>query len=152
MIVLGIDPGPVKSAYCVFDGTSILEKGHVYNPLLLGPFPERSIDDYVVGIEMIASYGMPVGAEVFETCVFIGQLTYYFEKWKGYQTHHIYRKDIKMHFCHSMKAKDANIRQALIDRFGAPGTKKNQGATYGVSGDVWSALAIAVYLYDNSIK
>jgi hypothetical protein len=40
-------------------------------------------------------------------------------------TNYIYRKDEKMNICHSMRAKDSNIRQALIDRFGVVGTKKN---------------------------
>ena len=41
-----------------------------------------------------------------------------------------------------MKAKDSNIRQALIDRFGPVGTKKNPGWFYGVSKDVWAAIAV----------
>ena len=73
---------------------------------------------------MVASYGMPVGKEVFETCVAIGQF-----KQKAMENdipvEFIYRKDEKMNLCHSMKAKDSNIRQALIDRFGPVGTKKN---------------------------
>lgn len=72
-------------------------------------------------IEMIASYGMPVGKEVFDTCVWIGR----FAETSGMPTNYIYRKDEKMNICHSMRAKDSNIRQALIDRFGVVGTKKN---------------------------
>lgn len=72
-------------------------------------------------IEMIASYGMPVGKEVFDTCVWIGK----FAEASGMKESYIYRKDEKMNICHSMKAKDSNIRQALIDRFGVVGTKKN---------------------------
>lgn len=72
-------------------------------------------------IEMIASYGMPVGKEVFDTCVWIGR----FVEASGMPTNYIYRKDEKMNICHSMRAKDSNIRQALIDRFGVVGTKKN---------------------------
>lgn len=75
-------------------------------------------------IEMIASYGMAVGKEVFDTCVWIGRF-----KETAIMNHkkveYIYRKDEKMNICHSMKAKDSNIRQALIDRFGEVGTKKN---------------------------
>lgn len=70
---------------------------------------------------MIASYGMPVGKEVFETCVWIGK----FAEASGMKENYIYRKEEKMNLCHSMKAKDSNIRQALIDRFGVVGTKKN---------------------------
>ena len=72
-------------------------------------------------IEMIASYGMPVGKEVFETCVWIGK----FAEASGMKENYIYRKEEKINLCQSMKAKDSNIRQALIDRFGVVGTKKN---------------------------
>ena len=59
-----------------------------------------------------------------------------------------YRKQIVMHHCNDARAKDKNIRQAMIDRFGEPGTKKNPGGTYGISKDIWSALAIAAYALD----
>lgn len=81
-----------------------------------------------MAIEMIASYGMPVGKEVFETCVWIGRFIEdmkYIPQDRITTTEYIYRKDEKMNLCHSMKAKDSNIRQALIDRFGVVGTKKN---------------------------
>ena len=75
-------------------------------------------------IEMVASYGMAVGATVFETCVAIGQFKEIAMR-QNIPVEFIYRKDEKMNLCHSMKAKDSNIRQALIDRFGEVGTKKN---------------------------
>jgi len=59
----------------------------------------------------------------------------------------ISRRAVKLHLCGSARAKDANIRQALIDRYGgsaAIGRKAAPGPLYGVSKDVWSALAIAV--------
>jgi hypothetical protein len=62
-----------------------------------------------------------------------------------------------LHHCHSAKAKDSNIRQALADRFapGEPnygkGTKANQGWFYGFSADVWQAYALAVYAADQEI-
>lgn len=75
-------------------------------------------------IEMIASYGMAVGQTVFETCVWIGRFVE-IASFNNIKIEYIYRKDEKMNLCHSMKAKDSNIRQALIDRFGIVGTKKN---------------------------
>ena len=75
-------------------------------------------------IEMIANYGMAVGKTVFDTCVWIGRFIEIAEH-RHTETEYIYRKDEKMNICHSMKAKDSNIRQALIDRFGKVGTKKN---------------------------
>lgn len=75
-------------------------------------------------VEMVASYGMPVGKEVFDTCVWIGRYIQQVDD-VGKEYDYIYRKDEKMNICHSMKAKDSNIRQALIDRFGEVGTKNN---------------------------
>lgn len=82
------------------------------------------IRQYVLAIEMVASYGMPVGETIFETCVWIGRIIETVYRYNIPVTK-IYRKDEKMNICHSMKAKDSNIRQALIDRFGEVGTKKN---------------------------
>ena len=75
-------------------------------------------------IEMIASYEMAVGQTVFETCVWIGRFVE-IASFNNIKFEYIYRKDEKMNLCYSMKAKDSNIRQALIDRFGPVGTKKN---------------------------
>jgi len=44
-----------------------------------------------------------------------------------------------------MRAKDANIRQALLDLIGPQGTKKTPGPTYGIKSHTWAALAVAVY-------
>jgi len=58
---------------------------------------------------------------------------------------------VKLHLCGSARAKDTNIRQALIDRYGgsaAIGKKAAPGPLYGVSKDVWSALAVAVTAAD----
>jgi hypothetical protein len=94
---------------------------------------------------MIASYGMPVGASVFETCVWIGR---FIQRRKCPDFEYIYRKEEKMNLCYSMKAKDSNIRQALIDRFGEVGTKKNQGFFYGFKKDIWAAFAVGVTYLD----
>lgn len=95
-------------------------------------------------IEEIASYGMPVGREVFQTVRWSGR----FEEAYG-KARYIPRLNVKMHICKSPKANDSTIRQALIDRFGpgrekAIGTKKNPGPLYGISGDQWAALALAL--------
>ena len=98
-------------------------------------------------IEMVASYGMAVGATVFETCVAIGQFKEIAEN-QDIPVEFIYRKDEKMNLCQSMRAKDSNIRQALIDRFGVVGTKKNPGWFYGFKKDIWSAYAVGVTYCD----
>jgi hypothetical protein len=150
--ILAIDPGDQQSAFVVWDGEEIFDKGLLPNQELIDKIFILDCDK--MAIEMIASYGMPVGKTVFETCVWIGRFTERFINTKpcwppldNYVTY-IYRKDVKMHLCGTTKAKDGNIRQALIDRFGECGTKKNPGKLYGVSKDIWAALALAVTYTD----
>jgi hypothetical protein len=96
----------------------------------------------IFAIEMVASYGMPVGREVFETVRWIGRFQ---QAWRDPETvRFVYRKDVKLHLCGSARAKDANIRQALIDKLGPVGTKAVPGPLYGVKSHIWSALAVAV--------
>lgn len=92
---------------------------------------------------MIASYGMPVGKEVFETCVWIGK----FAEASGMKESYIYRKDEKMNICHSMKAKDSNIRQALIDRFGVVGTKKNPRLVLWIQSRYMASVCRGNYIF-----
>ena len=62
------------------------------------------------------------------------------------------RKEVVTALCGSSKANDASVRQALIDRYGgkekAIGKKKAPGPLYGVTKDVWSALAVAIVWQD----
>jgi hypothetical protein len=145
MAILSIDPGNVESAYCLIEEETYkpIEFGKIDNTLLLIKLGELNYDKLI--IEMIASYGMPVGASVFETCVWIGR---FIQRRKCPDFEYIYRKEEKMNLCYSMKAKDSNIRQALIDRFGEVGTKKNQGFFYGFKKDIWAAFAVGVTYLD----
>ena len=157
-MILGIDPGYVQSAYLIWDWKNkvIVSSGIKSNPEFLDLLREKKQLDLsdklseplIHVIEMISSYGMPVGKEIFETCLLIGRMVEIFAG--GVRL--VYRKDIKLHLCGTSRAKDGNIRQALIDRFGSPGTKKAPGLLYGVSKDIWSALAVCIYWQDNQIE
>lgn len=152
MLILGIDPGTTKSAWVLWDDEKedIILRSIDENAHLAGRFTGlcKEFQDAEIAIEMVASYGMAVGKEVFETCVWIGVFLRSLSKSDCIHDHFVYRKDVKLNLCGSVKAKDANIRQALIDRFGEPGSKKNPGKLYGVSKDIWSALAVAVTFSD----
>ncbi len=152
-MILAIDPGPAKSAWLVMTPRfrvvefAIEENEAVKNTL------RRCFDAYEgteVAIEMIASYGMPVGASIFSTCVWIGR---FIEAWRGmHEPTMITRNQVKNHICHSSRAKDSNIRQALIDRYPAlgggktpqVGTVKSPGPLFGIKADIWAALAVAI--------
>ena len=153
MRILAIDPGTSKSAWVLWcdEQEKILNMGIEENGALTERLHAHSDaqDPHVhIAIEMVASYGMPVGKEIFETCVWIGVFLALLKCFPAHENCFVYRKDVKLNLCGSVKAKDGNIRQALIDRFGDPGTKTNPGKLYGVSKDLWSALAVAVTYSD----
>ena len=143
MKILAIDPGPNQSGLLVWDGKTILYKEIVdNNQIIIEDLCSISAD--VLLVEQIKSLGMPVSDSIFDTVFWTGR---FIQKWYGLW-HRVPRREVKMHLCGSMRAKDSNIRQALIDRLGEPGTKKNPGVTYVVKKDLWAALALAVYWMD----
>lgn len=165
MRILAIDPGNVESGYAVINmpDFELLDFGKVNNNKLLDMIRDLEFGGWKksntyfkinhFAIEMIGNYGMPVGKDVFETCVWIGQFKEALEA-QGEIVNYIYRKDEKMTLCENMKAKDSNIRQALINRYAkhnfknGKGTQKNPDTFYGVANDVWQAIAVGVTYYD----
>jgi hypothetical protein len=155
-MILAIDPGNIESAYVVLDNNlkpidfAKMDNEDVMECICSGDFGK--CDN--VAIEMVASYGMSVGKTVFDTCVWIGKFSEAIYIDMGIKPKYIYRKDEKMNLCYSMKAKDSNIIQALIDRF-APntpnrgkGNKASKGWFYGFKKDIWQAYAVGVTYYD----
>lgn len=154
--LLAIDPGPEQSAWVILDEDRGAPLGwaKVPNVALLDHISATTADR--LAVEMIASYGMPVGREVFETCTWIGRFV---ERWAfdcdpaPRPFTYVYRRDVKLHLCGSVRAKDSNVRQALIDRYGpgkdrAVGRKATPGPLYGLTGDCWAALGVAVTVAD----
>lgn len=147
--ILGIDPGPEESGYAIIYGDSVIECGVLCN---MAMSTRLRAWEYEVAIEMIASYGMAVGAEVFDTCVWIGRF------WEICKNDPILlkRKEVVTHLCGTPKGKDANVRQALIDMFPGTGggkvpqigTKKKPGPLFGISSHMWPALGVAITARD----
>lgn len=148
--MFAIDPGTTKSAWCMFDGERVVDCGIESNDEVLAIV--QSIPVQEIAIEMIASYGMPVGKEVFETVLWVGRFFQVVQQ-RGITPRLVYRLQVKTHLCKSAKAKDANIRQAIIDKFPASGggktpqvgTKNQPGPLFGVHADIWAALGVAIY-------
>lgn len=157
VLIFAIDPGTDFSGFCIAFGSDLkpLKQGKIQNSELYSEIQQAKLQAKCsrvrlhVVIEMIASYGMPVGREVFDTCVWIGRLAQYAED-LGAAVDFIYRQEEKQSICHSSKANDATIKQALIDRFAykvpnkGKGTKKEPGWFYGFKADVWQAYAVLV--------
>lgn len=162
MRILSIDPGNTESGWCVIDTETYrpirfakTDNDNLYAGIFSAFTDAAPVPDFDHAVvEMIASYGMAVGAEVFETCVWIGRFYEAIIRRCGHEPQLIKRHPVKLHHCHSAKAKDSNITQALVDRFahGRPnhgkGTKADPGWFYGFKADVWQAYALAVYAAD----
>lgn len=158
MNILAIDPGNVESGYCVLDeNLKPTVFGKIENEKLIDIVGISANLQYEIVIEKIQSFGMPVGTEVFETCVWIGKFSERAAH-MDIDVKYIYRKDEKMNLCQSMKANDASIKQALVDRFAygvgnhGKGSKKEKGWFYGFRADVWSAYAVGITYYDMYLK
>lgn len=141
-MILAIDPGPIIQSYVVFDGERVIAAGDV--PLAeMVRLIYQDHSELLIAVEHIECMGMAVGKEVFTTVFNSGRIFS-----AAAVCRMIPRRDIRMHLCGSNRAKDSNVRQALIDKVGAVGTKRKPGPCYGVANHLWSALAVAVTATD----
>ena len=158
MRILAIDPGNIESAYVIIDHKTYepeqYDFGKVDNEELMRMIEVINLYDVKRAvIEKIASYGMPVGEEVFDTCIWTGRFVQALDE-RNIPTELVKRYEVKINLCHDTRAKDANIIQALVDRFtpGASnrgkGTKQAPGWFYGFKADIWQAYALGVTYID----
>lgn len=101
-----------------------------------------------VVVEGLQSYGMPVGRSVFETAMVVGSIRFACQL-AGVGFDEITRTQAKAAVCNAARAKDPQVRAALIDLYGgdrerAIGTKKAPGPLYGIAKDEWAALAVGL--------
>lgn len=161
--VLAIDPGPTQSAWIILDATTApatplyfgIEENQRVVSLVEFYARQAEEQDICAVCEMIACYGMPVGKEVFETVIWIGR---YLDRWSTNRPESVppmdrlTRGQVKIHLCHSAKANDATIRQAILDLYPATGGGKipqvgirsKPGPLYGISKDLWATLALGL--------
>lgn len=146
-----LDPGTEQSAIA-WIGESGHACGYIWTNENMLQWLRAGIPDDVQAhlvIEQVESYGMPVGREVFETVLWAGRFAEAWEQSGTRATWSLFgRKAVKLALCGSARAKDANIRQALLDRYGgkekAIGRKATPGPLYGVRSHLWAAVALAV--------
>lgn len=160
-VVLGIDPGPETSTYVVWNGKQILEKGTVRNLELMGlldldnskhRFKSASNINFRA-IEMVESWGMPMGNDTIETAYWVG----IFGKTIGLGFFRRFSSsEIRLYLCGTMRGKPSNIKAAIINRvdpmrrFGkyGKGTKAKPGPLFNISKHDWSALALAITYWE----
>lgn len=144
-----IDPGNEMSGYLLVLDGRFPDKGKRTNCEIMQIMRQSLCDqnETHVVIERIESQGMAVGDSVFRTCEWVGRFSQVAED-MGACVDYVYRRDEKLCLCENSRAKDKNIRRALIDRYATfdmesgRGTKKHPDVLYGFSADAWSALAV----------
>ena len=121
--------------------------------------------------EWMEPRGMPTSAQEFETLFWIGRFAEALENRPNHnpdgrpaKLERVTRRKVKQHLGvggrgavgEKLPSYDARIRSVLIDRWGgiggkeaAMGRKASPGPLYGISGDQWAALALAVTVADN---
>jgi hypothetical protein len=153
MTLVCIDPGPEVSGFCVLDGTTLVEASVGHNEEIRRALrlEWRQRADPVLVLEQVAHMGMAVGKDVFDAVYWSGR---FHEAWVGFDAGRfrpvvgLTRHEVKVALCGTVRATDANIRQALVDRYGgsqaAVGRKRAPGPLFGVRSHAWAALALGI--------
>lgn len=153
-MIFAMDPGPMESAYILTDNDlKPIAFGKTQNKILLDRLQVNLNGICHYAIEKVENFGMPAGADLFDTCIWIGRfIQRIYDINPSLKVTLIKRHEVKIHICNNTRAKDANIRQELINRYGNKGTKKSPGYFYNFKTDIWQAYAIAVTYHDKYIK
>jgi hypothetical protein len=152
--IIAIDPGSAESAWVRYRiGAGPEDHGTGPNREILHELAKlphgifRGVDAVV--IEWMQPRGMPTSAQEFETLWWVGRFTQ--AAIGQVPVYRLPRLRVKVALTGRSSANDANIRAALIDRFGGAGGKRaaiglkaSPGPLYGITGDEWAALGVAV--------
>jgi hypothetical protein len=138
--ILAIDPGTTRSAWVNLNAAGIQEHGIAPNENVADIIRLASVADMSIVIEDIEPRQQPLGREVADTLRWIGR---FIETAGDYEL--ITRRTVTNHLIDGgTKSADSRIRAALIDRFGGKDAIRKGGPLYGIHGDEWAALAVAV--------
>lgn len=153
MYVLAIDPGPKISALVLWNGREILQAQMVENEAVATLaslwLAQCTVYEPVLAIEWITHYGCPVGADIFETCRWVGRFQVQLEGHVS-GSRIVPRYLVKQWHCGRPSAKDSNVLAALKEKYGEKGTKQRPGLTYPLKGDLWQAFALATYVTEET--
>lgn len=150
--IIGIDPGPSCCGVVrIFPG----ERKIAYHSQGCGVgdiFPQFAAKTTIAVCEQFQPQGQPIGVASRDTIINIGRLCKQWELAARRELVLMTAPEWREILCDSRRAKDGNVRDALIAIYGEPGTKKNPGPTYGVTSHAWQALGIATaYAIENKM-
>jgi hypothetical protein len=150
MVILAIDPDPRGGTWVELrhDATIVYHERNSPIDEIASIIPDA---DRVI-VEDVQSYGMPVGRSIFSTVKNIGHMRAVALQHRVKFDDSIARPAVKARLCGSVRAKDGNVRQAVIDLYPSTGggkvpeigTKSKPGPLYSIAADEWAALALGV--------
>lgn len=156
MIVLGVDPGPTTCgmvAYCSERERVLVAHKGIPVERLLEAMADPGLCD-VVALERVQSYGIS-NPNLYQTAEVMGKLWYAAEL-NNYPVELYYRRQVLRALDVTGRGnRDSLVRQRILEIHGgnkqvAIGKKSKPGPCYGVAGDAWAALAVALtYLEEN---
>lgn len=155
MNILALDVGTERTAYTLLNSNyEILSSDIISNEELLIEIKKMKEFANIFVFEEFASYGMPIGKTTMEAIKWNGRFIQKALDCGYKEIVPMLRKDVKINLCQTMKAKDTNIRVALVERYAkhdfkrGKGTKDNPDVLYGFKKDMYSSLAIATTYFD----
>jgi len=147
-LIFSLDVGSTHTGYAILEGIGKLHRNKDYPTF--GKVPNEELQvlifDWYSKCHFAIEYpkyqfGMPFHDTHIRMVEWVGRIMQMIEDLGGkYYRVFRYREGVVM--CNSPLTSDAKIRAAVIAIFGPPGTKKDPGPTYGVTGDVWQAIAV----------
>lgn len=149
-VIIGIDPGPTESGVVVWQNLVLKADNMENNSVIewLRVMRQSQAADYYLAVERVRGYGIMASDGLFDTCEWTGR---FLQAFGPERTSLIPRKEVSKHICGTGGiSHDKFIREALIGRLGAVGTKKQPGPLYGISGHLWAALAVALTWWDEN--
>lgn len=150
-LIVGIDPGPTESGFCIIETIDeqtplIVDAGKIENEKIpkIFDYPHRPDLAYHVAIEKMVWQGQAFGKTSIETCEWIGYLRRVLEE-RNIQYFKYSRKEYGLWVTGGGIVNDSSIRAGLEDSFG--GYAKKTDPLYYLRGpsDKRSAFAIAKY-------
>ncbi len=156
MNILSIDPGNIQSGWVEVVARDEEHPRYMGGGVSPNHYDMMKILEAPYGallIECPKPMGMPAIAEVFETLIWVGRFIECWEVNHGDKPWSlVFRNEVKMHMCNSMRAKDKNVNAAVADRYPdtgggktpVKGTKAQPGPLFGIGSHQWPALAVAI--------
>jgi len=154
MLIIGIDPGPEKSAAVMFDGSCISHAAYYTNSILRLMLISPGFKGVKLAIEYPEGRGMATPQSLLDTACWCGR----FDHDRTAALYH--PRNIRAHFCGTANSDRSNVIRAIKDRYGEVGTKKKPGPLYlvggshptedgaSITGHLWDALAVALMYYE----